>query len=80
MVTTLFICLQVPFVLVGGLPFGVGPGVLKVSETQIHGGLAAVQCLGSGRLQDVRLIVQSAYSLFYFKVDSAVPGQRMTTR
>lgn len=53
-----------------------GAGVLTVVETKIRGGLGslAVRTLGSGALRGVRIINLLRGTLFWFKVDSAVPA------
>ncbi|KAK9842635.1 hypothetical protein WJX84_009641 [Apatococcus fuscideae] len=53
-----------------------GVGRLSVVETKIRGaqGASAVRCCGSGSLRAVRTIHLSRDTLFWFQVDSAVPG------
>ncbi|CAL8467109.1 g6645 [Coccomyxa elongata] len=59
-----------------GVPAAAGAGVLTVVETKIRGGLGslAVRTLGSGALRCVRIINLLRGTLFWFKVDSAVPA------
>mmetsp|Transcript_12358 Transcript_12358/g.26697 ORF Transcript_12358/g.26697 Transcript_12358/m.26697 type:complete len:422 (+) Transcript_12358:74-1339(+) len=70
---------------VGGMPTAsraaaaaAGLGRLCVSETRITGGGKAVQCLGTGSLQAVRVIYAArGLPLFFFEVDCRYPGHRM---
>ncbi|KAK9818818.1 hypothetical protein WJX74_005476 [Apatococcus lobatus] len=56
-----------------------GVGRLSVIETKIRGaqGTRAVRCCGSGTLQGVRTIHLSRDTLFWFQVDSAIPGTQL---
>jgi hypothetical protein len=52
-----------------------GMGRLRVVECRLHGGGAAVECRGTGRLRDVRVIYDNADApLSWLEVDSADPG------
>mmetsp|Transcript_21499 Transcript_21499/g.59752 ORF Transcript_21499/g.59752 Transcript_21499/m.59752 type:complete len:351 (-) Transcript_21499:171-1223(-) len=50
------------------------PGILSVKETRILGSGQAVKCEGSGSLQGVRVIYQVRDPMFWFEVDSSIPG------
>ncbi|CAK0735569.1 hypothetical protein CVIRNUC_000602 [Coccomyxa viridis] len=58
------------------LPSTEAPGVLKVVETKIRGGRGSSACRaeGTGELRDVRIINLHHDTLFWFRVDSEVPG------
>ncbi|GAB4819561.1 hypothetical protein N2152v2_006607 [Parachlorella kessleri] len=51
-----------------------GPGLLAVVESKITGGGVAIRTQGTGSLRSVRVIYESSATLFWFDVDSSIPG------